>query len=277
MAGRQVKYGRIAPEFPARSLIHALMGAVVAARLNADPASTPAGKEEMVARFKIIGLALLSSLFLTAGWMPVAFAATSTTLDILPNDVAGVPDRVEVGKLKPLAGQKRETGKLPVSGNPLWSVPLSVLTATQERPIFSASRRPPPRVVAGPRIEPVNLPVPPKPADPEHPPLALIGAVVGDNDAIAVFLDRANQGIVRLRAGETHAGWELSSVLPREVTLKKANQTEVLVLQRQDGPAGSPGIPGLPPALPAAVSGVPGSYAPFVPRSTPKNGESDGL
>jgi general secretion pathway protein N len=229
----------------------------------------------MVARFKVIGLVLLSSAFL-AGWVPAALAATSTTLDILPNDVAGVPERVEVGKLKPLAEQKRETGKLPVSGNPLWSVPLSVLTATQERPIFSASRRPPPRAVAGPRIEPVYVP-PPKPAEPEHPALALIGAVVGDSDAIAVFLDRTNQRIVRLRAGEAHDGWELSSVLPREVTLKKADQTEVLALQRQDGLPGPAGIPGLPPPLPAAVGGVPGSYAPFVPRSTPKNGESDGL
>jgi general secretion pathway protein N len=104
----------------------------------------------------------------------------------------------------------------------------------------------------------------------------LIGAVVGDSDAIAVFLDRTNQGVVRLRAGDAHAGWVLSSVLPREVTLKKADQTEVLVLQRQDGP-GAPGIPGMPPPMPAAVNGVPGSYAPFVPRSTPKNGESDGL
>src|SRR5476649_297820 len=125
--------------------------------------------KKMVARFKIIGLVLLSSPVLAAGWVPAAFAATSTTLDILPNDVAGVPERVEVGNLKPLAGQKRETGKLPVSGNPLWSVPLSVLTATQERPIFSASRRPPPRAVAGPRIEPVAVVPVAKPAEPEHP------------------------------------------------------------------------------------------------------------
>jgi general secretion pathway protein N len=223
----------------------------------------------------VIGLALLSGLVLPAGRVPLSLAATSATLDILPNDVTGAPDRVEVGNLKPLAGPKRDPGKLPVSGNPLWSVPLSVLTATQERPIFSASRRPPPRAVAGPLIQPVMVPVS-KPAEPERPALLLIGAVVGDTDAIAVFLDRTNQGIVRLRAGDSHAGWVLSSVLPREVTLKKADQTEVLVLQRQDGP-GSPGIPGVPPPMPAAVAGVPGSYAPFVPRSTPKNGESDGL
>jgi general secretion pathway protein N len=229
----------------------------------------------MDARFKIIGLALLSGLVLTVGRVPVSLAATSATLDVLPNDVMGTPERVEVGNLKPLAGQKRDPGKLPVSGNPLWSVPLSVLTATQERPIFSASRRPPPRAVAGPRIEPVIVPVA-KAAEPERPTLSLLGAVVGDSDAIAVFLDRTNQGIVRLRAGDSHAGWVLSSVLPREVTLKKADQIEVLVLQRQDGP-GSLGIPGMPPPMPAAVGGGPGSYAPFVPRSTPKNGESDGL
>jgi general secretion pathway protein N len=232
----------------------------------------------MVARFKIIGLVLLSCLFLAAGWVSAPLAATSTTLDILPNDVAGVPERVEVGNLKPLPGQRRETGKLPVSGNPLWSVPLSVLNATQERPIFSGSRRPPPRAVAGPRIEPVAV-APPKPAEPEHPPLALIGAVVGDSDAIAVFMDRTNQKIVRLRTGDTHAGWELSSVLQREVTLKKADQTEVLVLQRLDGPSGYPGVPGVPAPMPAAAGGgvFNTPYAPFVPRSTPKNGESDGL
>ncbi len=229
----------------------------------------------MDARFKIIGLALLSGLVLTAGRIPVTLAATSATLDILPNDGTGAPDRVEVGNLKPLAAQTRNPAKLPPSGNPLWSVPLSVLTATQERPIFSASRRPPPRAVAGPRIEPVIVPAA-KPAEPERPSLVLIGAVVGDSDAIAVFLDRTNQGIVRLRAGDTHAGWLLSSVMQREVTLKKADQTEVLVLQRQDG-AGSPGIPGVPPPMPATVGGVSGSYAPFAPRSTPKNGESDGL
>jgi general secretion pathway protein N len=114
-------------------------------------------------------------------------------------------------------------------------------------------------------------PPPQKAAEPERPPLTLIGAVVGDSDAIAVFLDRTNQKFVRLRPGDTHAGWTLSSVLRREVTLKKADQTEVLALQRQEGPADVAGVP--PILVPAAA----GSYAPFTPRSTPKNGESDGL
>jgi general secretion pathway protein N len=224
---------------------------------------------------KIVGLALLSGLMLTAGRVPVSLAATSATLDLLPSDVSGVPERVEVGNLKPLATPKRDPGKLPVSGNPLWSVPLSALTATQERPLFSASRRPPPRAVAGPPTQPVIVPVA-KPAEPERPALLLIGAVVGHSDAIAIFLDRTNQGVVRLRAGDSHAGWVLSSVQPREVILKKDDQTEVLALQRSDGPT-SPGIPSMPAPMPTVVGGVPGSYAPFVPRSTPQNGESDGL
>jgi general secretion pathway protein N len=211
------------------------------------------------------------------GWIPASRAVTSTTLDVLPDDVAGaaVDGRVEVGGIRPLTGQMRPAGRPSASGNPLWSVPLSILAATQERPLFSASRRPPARAVIGPRIEPPAAPVVEKAA--EHPSLTLIGAVVGENDAIAVFLDQANQGIVRLRRGETHAGWELSSILQREVTLKKADQTEVLVLRRPGvSPASSEPI-GVP-IMPTQASGNTGTpYAPFIPRHTPKNGEHDGL
>jgi general secretion pathway protein N len=150
-----------------------------------------------------------------------------------------------------------------------------VLSATQERPIFSAARRPPQRAVVAPAEQAVAPP--PPPAEPDRLALALIGAVVGDGDAIAIFLDRTNQKIVRLRQGESHAGWQLSSVQGREVTFKKADRSEVLVLQRQEGPVGaSVGVPGLP--VPQPVSGATdGSYAPFTPRSTPKNGQSDDL
>lgn len=228
---------------------------------------------------------VMPSSLLIVGWAAIGHAATSGTLDILPNDIAAFPDKVEVGNLKPLAGSKPNATRPPVSGNPLWSVPLAVLTATQERPIFSASRRPPPRAVAGPRMEPVVAPVAPALAEIEHPPLALIGAVVGASDAIAVFLDRTNQAVVRLRPGETHSGWELSSVLPREVTLKKADQVEVLAFQRPDGSPAAVSSSSLP-IQPAQVlqptqdlqpAPATGGYAPFIPRSTPKNGESDGL
>ena len=193
----------------------------------------------MVGWLKILGLVLLSGGVLAAGPMPLAQAATSATLDILPDDtVGGVADTVDLGRVKPISKPSRDAARPLPSGNPLWAIPLSVLTATQERPIFSASRRPPPRAVAAPSVDRVSAP-PPKAAAPERPSLALIGAVVGESDAIAVFLDQTNQKIVRLHQGESHAGWELSSVQPREVTLRKADRTEVLALKRQDGSAGS--------------------------------------
>jgi general secretion pathway protein N len=234
----------------------------------------------MVRWFKILGLALLSGGTLSAVPVPVAAAASSATLDILPDEEVGeaATDR---GSPKAIPRQDREGGKPIQSGNPLWAVPLQILTTTRERPIFSASRRPPqPAVVAAPVV---SAPPPQKPTEPEHPPFVLIGAVVGvgGSDAVAVFLDRPDEKIVRLRRGEAHAGWMLTSVQPREVTFKKAGQIEVLALKRQDGFEAIPDAPALPaPALPVVVPAAGGaktSYAPFVPRSTPKNGEPDGL
>ena len=231
----------------------------------------------MVRWLKILGLALFSSGALTAGPMPLALAATSATPDILPDDTAtGVADTVDLGSVKPISKPGREGSRPLPSGNPLWAIPLSVLTATQDRPIFSASRRPPQRAVAAPPVDQLTAP-PPQKVVPERLSLALIGAVVGESDAIAVFLDQATQKIVRLHQGENHAGWELSSVQPREVTFRKADRTEVLALKRQDGPAGvadAPAAPGL--VVPTAAGGNT-SFTPFAPRSIPKSRESDGL
>lgn len=236
----------------------------------------------------------------------------SSTLDVLPEEAAGpATESIEVGRVRPaerrggLEPGAGAAGGRPTTGNPLWAIPLSVLTATRERPVFSASRRPPPKAVVAP--PPLVAAAPPPPPPPPQPPsLTLIGAVVGDDEAIAVFLDTSNQGVVRLRRGENHAGWVLDSVAPREVSLKQGDRIETLALQRQ----GAPGIPGLPvsgsgvspvpgvgptPTRPPQVTStapyVPGvtvqpppvppgsnaSFAPFVPRSTPKNGEPDGL
>ena len=224
---------------------------------------------------KRCGLGLLCCGTLVGAAGPEVLAATSATSDILSTDgAADVADTVDLGSLKPLAKPARTASRPVPAGNPLWSIPLSVLTATQERPIFSASRRPPQRAVVAPPVDQVTAPVPQKALEPERPSLALIGAVVGDSDAIAIFLDRTSQKFVRLRQGESHAGWVLSSVMGREVTLKKADRTETLALK---GPDTSAGVPGLP--AQTAIGGVATDafYAPYSPRSTPKNGESDGL
>jgi general secretion pathway protein N len=160
--------------------------------------------------------------------------------------------------------------------NPLDQIRLDTLTATTDRPLFSSSRRPPPRAVATAVIEPVQ-PAPPPPREPERPPLALIGSIVGKGDAIALVLDQTTNQVQLLRRGDSHAGWTLNAVQPREVTLSRNAQTEVLVLSSTAvAPNEATAIPGeTVPGVPVAGAGT--SYAPFIPRSTPKNGESDGL
>ena len=228
----------------------------------------------------LVGLAALCGIF-TLGCDKLA-AATSSRMDILSDDAARDPTTtIDVGAMKPIA-RPAQVAKPAPRGNPLWSVPLSVLTATQDRPIFSASRRPPPRAVGAMPVEEVAAPPAQKSAE-ALPPLVLLGAVVGEGDAIAILLDRSDQKVIRLRQGESRAGWSLSSVQTREVTFKQGDRSEVLALQRPDAPVAAAGVPGpdAPPAGPAGKLTMPTasstSFAPFIPRSTPKNGESDGL
>ena len=107
------------------------------------------------------------------------------------------------------------------SGNPLWAISLASLTATGERPIFSPTRRPPPVAV-----KPVVTQLP----SAAQPLLALVGAIAGESEGIAIFLDGTTKGIIRLRTGETHAGWTLQEVKAREAVLEKDHKTAVLAI-----------------------------------------------
>jgi general secretion pathway protein N len=184
---------------------------------------------------------------------------------------------LEPSKLAPAAANERQP-----RGNPLGAIPLSKLTATRERPIFLPSRRPPAPVIANTGIE---APKPAAAPPPEEPPrFALVGAVTGENESIAVFLDQATNGIVRLRTGQNHDGWVLSSVKGREATLQKDQKTLVINLPAPGAPPSAPAATGVSPASTssrAVESGLvvpdPSRGAPYIPRHTPKNGESDGL
>ncbi len=105
-------------------------------------------------------------------------------------------------------------------------VPLAKLSMTRERPIFSPSRRPPP--VAPPVV--ARQAEPPKPAEPEQPPLILVGTVAGGDNGIAVFVEQSTENTVRLRVNESHKGWTLHSIQGREVTLQKERSSSVLAL-----------------------------------------------
>ncbi len=137
------------------------------------------------------------------------------------------------------------------SANPLWGVPISALDATRERPIFSASRRPPMPPVVAQRV--IAAPPPPKPAEPERPPLTLVGTAIGMPKNVAVVLDRTRKTLVRLHLGEAASGWILRSVDSRTMTLEKNSQTVTVAL-----PA-----PGSVPANPRLVSEASGAAREF--------------
>ncbi|MGH6800415.1 MAG: hypothetical protein ACRECZ_03180 [Methylocella sp.] len=123
-----------------------------------------------------------------------------------------------------VAGARQpETG-----GNPLWGIPISALDATQERPIFSASRRPPMPPIVAQRV--AAPPPPPIPAEPEHPLLTLVGTAIGKPKNVAVVLDRTTKTLVRLHVGEAVSGWILRAVDSRTMTVEKNSQTVTLAL-----------------------------------------------
>jgi general secretion pathway protein N len=116
----------------------------------------------------------------------------------------------------------------PPGGNPLWGIPISALDATRERPVFSASRRPPMPPVVAQRV--AVPPPPPKPAEPEQPLLTLVGTAIGTPKNVAVVLDRTTKTLVRLHLGEAVSGWTLRAVDPRTMTVEKNSQTVILAL-----------------------------------------------
>jgi general secretion pathway protein N len=136
-----------------------------------------------------------------------------------------------IGQAAPHQPKARAGVETPV-GNPVWAVPLSQLSATRDRPIFSPSRRPP---------APLPLPVvakvvePAKPSKPEGPPLILVGTVAGGDSGIAVFVEQATESVIRLRVNENHQGWILRSIQGREVTLLKDHKSSVLALAPPGG------------------------------------------
>jgi general secretion pathway protein N len=134
------------------------------------------------------------------------------------------------------------------SGNPLWAIPLSALTATRERPLFLPSRRAPAPAVAGTPV--VVAPPPPPPAEPEQPPLTLVGAIASETEGFAVFLDQATNNVIRLKVGQDHQGWVLRSVKGREATLEKNKLTTTLVLPVPGGLSLTPAGIGTPPGAP---------------------------
>ena len=170
-----------------------------------------------------------------------AWALAATPPPGLAPESALNPGALEPAVDRPAVPVARERGP---SGNPLWGMPLRVLTATRERPLFSPSRRPPaPPVVAAPAPPPRPVAAP-KPPEPEHPLLTIVGTIVSASDGIAVFIDQATNGVIRLHTGQDHDGWVLRSVRGREAMFEKADRNATLALPAPGALVGqAPGAP----------------------------------
>jgi hypothetical protein len=127
-------------------------------------------------------------------------------------------DPAHVPTSPPVLASEREASDNPVAGTAVAS-----LSATQERPVFSPSRRRPP---------PAPVPVAASPAvsAPQRPTLALVGVVAGEGDAFAIFLEEKTKAVIRLKRGESHSGWTLRDVHGREATLERGQESEVLAI-----------------------------------------------
>jgi general secretion pathway protein N len=165
----------------------------------------------------------------------VLTVATTAMIFVLPGgaDPVGETGRsvgIEIKQASP--HQARASDASTLIDHPVLPIPLSKLSMTRDRPIFSPSRRPPP---------PTALPViakqvePAKPAEPEQPPLILVGTVAGEDNGIAVFVEQSTENTIRLRVNESHQGWTLRSIQGREVTLLKDRKSSVLALAPPGG------------------------------------------
>ena len=151
------------------------------------------------------------------------------------------------------------TSNAPV-GNPLWAVPLSALSATGERPIFSPSRRPqaPPVIAAQPPAP--RPPPPPMAQEADRPALVLVGTAVGGSRRLGVFLEEATKKLVRLEPGNGHDGWSLLRVERREAQFEKAHRAAILALRPAAGPEPAASsvrtpVPAQPPVGPQPATG----------------------
>jgi hypothetical protein len=123
------------------------------------------------------------------------------------------------------------------AGNPLWTVPLSALSATRDRPLFSASRRPP--IVALPIVAP-----PPQkqealaPPPPERPLLTLLGTIVSRKASFAILQGSNTEAISRLRVGQDNDGWRVQGIGLRSIVVEKGAESVELNLPRPEGANG---------------------------------------
>ena len=167
----------------------------------------------------------------SASALPVDFSdvdvpgiiGTETSRPLLEPPAAWTP------AVNPAAPSPSAVKREAMNGNPLWAVPLATLSETAERPIFSASRRPPPPVAA---VAASKAPPAPPSAPSVELHLVLVGTVIGGDQSIGIFVDEASKATLRLKRNGDYQGWKLLTVHHREVTMARGELTETLTLTK---------------------------------------------
>jgi hypothetical protein len=187
--------------------------------------------------------------------------AAQPAAEPIPAQTRAVEVKDEAPALRKPAVQTADVSTETPSGNPLWTLPLTQLSMTRDRPIFSPSRHPPPPPPP-PYVAPVAVRKPVKPAEPERPAVQLLGTIIGSgaDDRIGVFLEAGTNNIVRMRAGEDHRGWVLRLIKTREVTLVKDGEQAVVLELPAPGDAPPPGLSGM---MPGAMLGTAAGLGPM--------------
>lgn len=102
---------------------------------------------------------------------------------------------------------------------------LTTMSATRDRPLFSPSRRPPPRLQT---IGPARLQ--PAPALPPKPLFQLSGVIMGTARRLVILKRDADHRAFSVALGGTLDGWMVSEIGERDVTLRRGAAVTILQL-----------------------------------------------
>ena len=144
----------------------------------------------------------------------------------------------------PASSARAEKPVESLSDTPLQNPAISTFAEIVERPLFTQSRRPPPKKdtkVATAAQKPETF--------------ELIGVIISPAGRMALLRTLATSEIVRAVEGQTVGGWEVRAIKPTQVVLQQGDDSEVLKINDATAPpaAKNPAAPNSPTVSPLAT------------------------
>jgi general secretion pathway protein N len=179
-------------------------------------------------------------------WIVLAAGAIAVPAALLLPDGSAAPvaavERADAPAVPDLTDPPAAT-----PGEPARLAPLEDLTETTARPLFAATRRPPPpEPVAEPEPAPVVEAVPePAPPPVERTEFVLVGIVQQPDGPFVLLKPRVGGPVVTARQGDDAGGWHVETISPTAVRLTSpaGDAKHVLFAPRSAGDAANPGVP----------------------------------